>query len=184
MRTLKFNMFMDAMLLVTRGIAAEEVDHLVAYFAAARGSVVAELSSAMSATFPTVIQGSLSSMLSLLSLGFHPSEDGQPYLTMHGTQKWWRGARPWLPLLFILALMQPSSQPSVDRCVERSTITKIRLSANKSNIFLRHFGSFKVDAQGGLMVYSVIGSRMSLLGIFIVLLFIMHFFAILSMNGR
>ena len=56
--------------------------------------------------------------------------------------------------------------------------------ANKSNIFLRHFGSIKVDAQGGLMVYLVIGSMMSLLGILITLLFIMHFFAILFLSRR
>jgi len=79
MRILQFNMFMGAILLAAMGIAVEDVVHSVAYFVAARGSVAARLSSAMSATFPAIIQGSLSSMLSLLPLGFHPIEFYQLY---------------------------------------------------------------------------------------------------------
>lgn len=79
MRLLKFNMFMGSALLAALGIGVEDVAHSVAHFVTARGSVAQRLSSAMSATFPAIIQGSLSSMLSILPLAFHPVEFYQMY---------------------------------------------------------------------------------------------------------
>merc|ERR1712113_620459 len=72
MRFLKFNMFMAAILMAAAGIAVEEVAHSVAHFILSPGSPQHRISHAMSETFPAIILGSMSTMLSLLPIAFHP----------------------------------------------------------------------------------------------------------------
>merc|ERR1712217_695333 len=70
MRFLRFNIFMASILLAAAGVAVEDVAHSVAHFIMTQGSPN-RISFAMSATFPAIIQGSISTMLSILPMAFH-----------------------------------------------------------------------------------------------------------------
>merc|ERR1712107_12674 len=72
MRVVQFNIFMASVLLAATGIAVEDVAHSIAYYVVSRGSVSQRLAKSMSMTFPAIIQGSISTMLSILPLAFHP----------------------------------------------------------------------------------------------------------------
>merc|ERR1711972_444722 len=65
---------MASILLAAAGIAVEDVAHTVAHFILSNGSAKYRISAAMSATFPAIIQGSISTMLSILPMAFHPIE--------------------------------------------------------------------------------------------------------------
>merc|ERR1711920_36434 len=71
MRFLRFNIFMASILLAAAGVAVEDVAHSVAHFIMTQGSPNRRISFAMSATFPAIIQGSISTMLSILPMAFH-----------------------------------------------------------------------------------------------------------------
>merc|ERR1712187_183693 len=74
MRFLYFNIFMASILLAAAGIAVEDVAHSVSHFILSHGTPERRISDAMSATFPAIIQGSLSTMLSITPMAFHPIE--------------------------------------------------------------------------------------------------------------
>merc|ERR1712217_191056 len=74
MRFVYFNIFMASILLAAAGVAVEDVAHSVAHFILSNGSAKYRISAAMSATFPAIIQGSISTMLSILPMAFHPIE--------------------------------------------------------------------------------------------------------------
>lgn len=72
MRFLYFNIFMASILLAAAGIAVEDVAHSISHFISSHGSPTHRISGAMCATFPAIIQGSMSTMLSILPMAFHP----------------------------------------------------------------------------------------------------------------
>jgi len=72
MQILPFNIFMASVLLASAGIAVEDVAHSIAHFITKDGSVQHRLADSMNATFPAIIQGSVSTILSIAPMAFHP----------------------------------------------------------------------------------------------------------------
>jgi len=66
-----FNIFMAVALLAAAGIAVEDVAHLVSFFVNAKGTPTERLGFAMRATFAAILQGSLSTLLNILPMGWH-----------------------------------------------------------------------------------------------------------------
>ena len=70
---MNFNVFVAAISLMGMGFSVEFTAHLAAAFSLAEGPPTERLGTAMSHTFPAIFEGSISTILSILPMAFHPA---------------------------------------------------------------------------------------------------------------
>jgi len=80
MAFMSFNVFVAAIALMGMGLSVEFTAHLAAAFSYARGPRQSRLGTAMAHTFPALIEGSMSTFLSILPMAFHPMPFAVKYL--------------------------------------------------------------------------------------------------------
>lgn len=68
---MSFNIFVAAIVLMSLGLSVEFTAHLAAAFSLGRGSIRASLGEGMAHTFPAMVNGSVSTLLSILPLMLH-----------------------------------------------------------------------------------------------------------------
>merc|ERR1712032_442398 len=68
----KYNFFVATGLLASAGISVEFTSHLIASFTSVDGPLPERLGTAMAMTSPALIQGAVSTFLSMLPLAFNP----------------------------------------------------------------------------------------------------------------
>merc|ERR1712241_681984 len=69
---MSFNVFVAAITLMGMGLSVEFTAHFAAAFSFATGSTEERVAAAMAHTFPALIEGSLSTLCSILPLAFAP----------------------------------------------------------------------------------------------------------------
>jgi hypothetical protein len=69
---MSFNIFIAALTLMSMGLSVEFTAHLAAAFSLGHGSASDRLGCAMADTFPALLEGSVTTLLGILPLAFHP----------------------------------------------------------------------------------------------------------------
>jgi hypothetical protein len=77
---MSFNVFVAAVCLMGMGLSVEFTVHLAAAYSLSRGPRAERLGAAMAHTFPALVEGSLSTLLSILPMAFHPVPFVMKYL--------------------------------------------------------------------------------------------------------
>merc|ERR1719197_598278 len=69
---MNFNFYVASISLLGLGLSVEFTAHLAAAFSMGSGPLAERVSSAIAHTFPAIFEGSISTLLSVLPLAFHP----------------------------------------------------------------------------------------------------------------